>query len=92
MESELLHDRTSDDSIQSNSVMAQYDYGSEFHPYLRVRVPAAGACRARAAAQASADASGAALARRTRDGSSVAYIGADVSVLSRPTRGSRCRR
>ena len=27
MESELLHDRTSDDSIQSNSVMAQYDYG-----------------------------------------------------------------
>ena len=28
MESELVHDRTSGDSIQSNSVMAQYDYGS----------------------------------------------------------------
>ena len=33
MESDLLHDRTSHDSIQTNSVMAQYDYGSVCHPY-----------------------------------------------------------
>jgi hypothetical protein len=35
MESDLLHDRTSHDSIQTNSVMAQYDYGSVCHPYRR---------------------------------------------------------
>jgi hypothetical protein len=40
MESELLHDRTSDDSIQTNSLMVQYDYGSVCHPYRR---PAPGA-------------------------------------------------
>eukprot|EP01043_Picozoa_sp_COSAG02_P012125 COSAG02_NODE_461_length_21848_cov_235.681043_14_plen_182_part_00 len=34
-ESDLLHDRTSHDSIQTNSVMAQYDYGSVCHPYRR---------------------------------------------------------
>ena len=37
MESDLLHDRTSHDSIQTNSVMAQYDYGSVCHPYRRAR-------------------------------------------------------
>ena len=36
MESELVHDRTSDDSIQTNSLMVQYDYGSVCHPYRRL--------------------------------------------------------
>jgi len=45
MESELVHDRTSGDSIQSNSVMAQYDYGSVCHPYPRAPRPRRGSFR-----------------------------------------------